>query len=351
MLIKLPGLIDVHVHLREFGATHKEDFYTGTCAALAGGYVAVIDMPNNPQPTVSLKAIIKKEQLAVKKCVCDYGFHFGANNRNWQVHPLAAKKTFGIKLFMNATTGPLLVEKLEILKNHFQYWPKTRPIMVHAEDSTLATAIGLAMIYDKWLHVCHLNQASELDLVKKGRKKGAKITCETAPHYLFLTEKEGKELWPFSNMRPPLATKKDVKALWQGINDGSIDFLANDHAPHTIKEKKSKNPPCGVPGLETTLALMLTAVNQGKLSLKKLTKLTSTNPAEFLGIKLNKDTWIEVDMNKTWKIRNQDLFTKCGWSLFNGWKVKGKLMRVFMRGKKVFEDGRVLAKKGWGKLL
>jgi dihydroorotase len=121
MLTKLPGLIDVHVHLREFGATHKEDFYTGTSAALAGGYTTVIEMPNNPQPTVSLKAIARKKKLAAKKCVCDYGFYFGANNSNWKVHPAAAKKTFGIKIFMNSTTSPLLVEKLEILKNHFGY--------------------------------------------------------------------------------------------------------------------------------------------------------------------------------------------------------------------------------------
>lgn len=350
-LSKIPGLIDVHVHLREFGATHKEDFYTGTSAALAGGYTLVIDMPNNPRPTTTVKAIKEKKKLADKKCVCDIGFLFGGNNRNWDLHEKAAKQTYGIKLFMNATTGPLLVDNLQVLKNHFKYWPKNRPIMVHAEDKTLGVAVALAMVYDKWLHVCHLNKASELDLVRKARKKGLKITCETAPHYLFLTKKDGEKLWPFSNMRPPLGAKKDVQALWRGICDGSIDLIANDHAPHTLKEKKSKNPPCGVPGLETCLPLLLDAVNKDKLTLSKLIRLTSTNPAKFLGVNQPKNTYVLVDMNEKWKIKNKDLKTKCGWSLFDGWEVKGKVKRVFIRGKKVFEDGKVLVKKGFGKVI
>jgi len=129
-----------------------------------------------------------------------------------------------------------------------------------------------------------------------------------------------------------------------------IDYIATDHAPHTVKEKKSKNPPCGVPGLETLLPLMLTAVSQKKLSLKKLIQLTSINPAKLLNIKL-KNSWIEVDLNKTWTIKNRDLKTKCRWSSFNNWKVKGKVIRVFIRGEKVFEDGKILVKKGFGRLL
>jgi len=350
-LIKIPGLIDPHVHLREFGANHKEDFYTGTCAALAGGYTAIIDMPNNPEPTVTLKAIKLKEKLASKKCVCDFGFLFGADNKNWRLHHKAAQKTFGIKLFMDQTTGPLLVTDLEILKKHFQYWPKFKPIMVHAEDSTLAKAIALAFIYDKWLHVCHVNKEAEIDLIVKARKKGLKITCETAPHYLILTEKESKELWPFSNMRPPLATKKDVNAIWWAINNRVIDFIANDHAPHTIEEKQSDNPPCGVPGLETCLSLLLTFKAQGKISLKRIIELTSLNPQKFLKIKLSKNTYTEIDLNKKWVVSNKDLKTKCGWSLFNGKKMTGKVIRVFIRGKKVFENGQILVKKGFGKLL
>jgi len=349
-IIKIPGIVDTHVHLRDPGATHKEDFYTGTCAALAGGVTAIIDMPNNPQPTISLKAIIRKKKIAAKKCVCDYGFHFGADNKNWLLHPKAAKKTYGIKVFMDQTTGPLLVTDLKILENHFLNWPKDKPLMVHAEDATLAKAIGLAMTYDKWLHVCHLNKEAELELVAKAKKKGACITVETCPHYLCLTDKEDKLLWPFSKMRPPLATKKDVQALWKGIELGLIDTIATDHAPHTIQEKKSSEAPCGVPGLETSLSLMLNAVNQRKLSLKKLINLMSVNPGKLFNIK-QKNSWVEVNINKSWKVDNKKLFTKCGWSLFDGWKLKGKVVKVFIRGKKVFEDGEVLVKKGFGKEL
>ncbi len=350
-LLRLPGLIDCHVHLREPGAIYKEDFYSGTSAALAGGYVKVIDMPNNSQPTTSLTALAEKRRLAAKKIVCDVGFHFGADQNNWGSHKKASKKTYGLKIFMNQTTGPLLIENLEVLRNHFRFWPKEKPIMVHAEDSTLAKAITFAWLYQKWLHVCHLNQASELELVKQARKRGVRITCETAPHYLFLTNKDEKSLGNFAKMRPPLATKKDQQALWQAVNDGTIDILATDHAPHTVEEKKSKEPPNGIPGLETALPLMLTAVNKKKLSLKRLKELMCYKPAELFGIKIDKNSWIEVDLTRSWRLKIKALKTKCGWSPFAGWLMKGKLISVFIRGKKVFENGQILAKKGSGKLL
>lgn len=147
--MKLPGLIDPHVHLRDPGASQKEDFYTGTSAALAGGIVAVIDMPNNPLPTTSLGTLKQKERLAADKAVCDYGFYFGADNKNWEDDQIASRKTFGLKIYMDHTTGPLLIENLKILASHFRFWPKVKPILVHAEDATLAKAIGLALTYKK----------------------------------------------------------------------------------------------------------------------------------------------------------------------------------------------------------
>ena len=151
-------------------------------------------------------------------------------------------------------------------------------------------------------------------------------------------------------MRPPLATKKDQKTLWQAINDGTIDILATDHAPHTIKEKKSSDPPNGIPGIETALPLMLTAVSQKKLSLKRLIELTHKNPSKLFGIKV-KNSWLEVDLDKRWIIKNKNLKTRCGWSPFDGFRVRGKVLRVFLRGKKVFEDGKILVKRGFGRLL
>ncbi|MBL7159401.1 amidohydrolase family protein [Candidatus Microgenomates bacterium] len=349
-LTKLPGIIDAHVHLRDPGAIQKEDLYTGTCAALAGGIVALIDMPNNSFPTTSLRTLRRKERLAAKKCVCDYGFYFGASNKNWDVDQVASNKTFGLKIYMDHTTGPLLIEDLKVLENHFRFWPKEKPILVHAEDSTLAKAIGLTLIYKKWLHICHVSQASEIELIKRAKKAGGTITCEVAPHHLFLTKEDGKKLGPFVKMRPPLRTKKDQQTLWWAINNDLIDYIATDHAPHTLKEKKSDNSPYGVPGLETMLPLLLTAVTQKRLSLKKLIELTSLKPSKLLKIKL-KDCWVEVDLNKSWLIRNKNLKTKCGWSPFDGWKVKGKVIKVFIRGKKVFENGKVLVKGGFGRLL
>jgi len=349
-LIKLPGIIDSHVHLRDPGATLKEDFYTGTCAALAGGVVAVIDMPNNPEPTTSIKALAKKEKLAAQKCVCDYGFYFGASLDNYNLAKEVYQKVKGLKIYMDHTTGTLLIEDLIVLEKHFQNWPKTKPILVHAEDATLTKAIALAFVYNKWLHVCHVSQQSELELIKKAKQKGVKITCEVTPHHLFLTNNDEKRLDGFAKVRPPLRTKQDQQALWKAINSGLIDYIATDHAPHTIKEKKSKNPPFGIPSIETRLPLLLTAVSKGKLTLNKLIKLISTNPAKIFKINLN-NSWVEVDLNKTWIIKNKDLKTKCGWSPYHGLKVKGKVVRVFIRGKKVFENGKILVKKGFGKPL
>lgn len=349
-LVKIPGIIDAHVHLRDPGATHKEDFYTGTCAALAGGIAAVIDMPNNPIPTISLKALDQKERLAKEKCVCDYGFYYGASLANYDTNRIASKKSFGLKIYMDHTTGSLLVEDLKILMEHFKTWSSYKPILVHAEDVTLAKAIGLAIAYKKWLHICHVSQECELDLIRSAKKSGAKVTCEVTPHHLFLTQEDQKSLGAFAKMRPPLRLKRDQIALWKAINSGLIDYIATDHAPHTIKEKESNNPPNGVPGLETLLPLMLTAVSQGKLSFEKLTELTSLNPAKLLGITL-RNSWTEVDLNKAWTIKNKNLRTKCGWSLFDGWKVKGKVVRVFIRGTKVFEDGNILVKRGFGRHL
>lgn len=349
-LVKLPGLIDIHVHLRDPGATYKEDFYTGTCAAIAGGVVAIIDMPNNPISTTSLLALKKKEQLASKKCVCDYGFYFGADQNNWLESKKVFNKVFGLKIYLDHTTGSLLIENLQVLENHFKYWPKGKPILVHAEDSTLAKAIGLASTYNQWLHVCHVSQASELELIRQAKLNKLKITCETTPHYLFLNKEDEQKLGNFAKMRPQLRTKKDQQALWQAINNGLIDCLVTDHAPHTIKEKKSANFPYGIPGLETMLPLMLTAVNKKKLTLKKLIQLTHINPAKFFGIKIN-NSWIEVDLDKKWIIDNNNLKTKCGWSSFAGWQMTGKVVKTFIRGKKVFENGQILVNKGFGKAI
>lgn len=339
-LIKLPGLIDCHVHLRDPGATQKEDFQTGTKAAIAGGITTVIDMPNNPQPTTSLKRLNQKIKLAQEKALCQIFFHFGAAKNNFKQFSKIKNKVKGLKIYLDHTTGPLLIDDLKTLNKHFLLWPKELPILVHAEDSTVLKVLGLVAVWNKPVHFCHLSQATEIEIIKRAKQKGLPITCEVTPHHLFLTKSDLKYLGAFGIMRPPLRTKKDVAALWKNLK--VIDCFATDHAPHTIEEKKSQNPPNGVPGLETALPLLLTAVKKGQLTLDDLVLRYFKNPARIFKIKTNDNTYIEVDLKKKWKINNKNLFTKCRWSPFNGKQVQGKVISVFIAGKKVFEDGKIL---------
>ncbi|KKS20633.1 MAG: hypothetical protein UU78_C0057G0003 [Candidatus Roizmanbacteria bacterium GW2011_GWC2_41_7] len=359
--VKLPGLIDPHVHLRDPGATHKEDFESGTKAAVAGGFVMVLDMPNNPEPTITVEALEQKKRLVKEKAVCDVGFIFGASSR----HPERAERVEGslsnndntsefekviddvyaLKVYMDTTTGNLLIEEEQILENIFNKWPSHKPIVVHAEREMMNRAIDLAKKFNNKLHIAHLSQRSELEQIIQEKEKGFTITCEVTPHHLFLTEKDAVALGPYGTMKPPLKSKQDVDFLWKHID--AIDCIATDHAPHTKEEKESDNPPFGVPGLETSLPLMLTAVSEGRITIDDIVRLMHKEPQKIFGIDVvrisdprlqNGDTYIEVDTNAEYTIENKNLFTKCGWSTFDGMKVKGKIVRTVIRGRKVFES-------------
>ncbi|MBI2338649.1 amidohydrolase family protein [Candidatus Daviesbacteria bacterium] len=338
--IKLPGLIDVHVHLRAPGATQKEDFQTGTKAAIAGGYTLVLDMPNNPEPTVSPEALQQKIDLAKARVYSDVGFHFGASKESIQYFESIKDKVFGLKLYMNHTTGELLIEDEKVLEEVFLNWIK-KPILVHAEGETLQKAVILAKKFGNKLHVCHVSLKEEVELIKKAREDGLKVSCEVTCHHLFLTEDDALRLGPFGQMRPPLRSKHDQQALWQGITDGTIDMVASDHAPHTKEEKLGEKVPNGVPGLETTLPLLLTAVNDGRLTMDRLIELTSTNPRKVFKIPEQENTYIEVDLEESYEIKNENLQTKCGWSPFAGMKVTGKVKKVVLRGNIAY-DGQNL---------
>lgn len=341
-LIKLPGLIDCHVHLREPGATQKEDFKTGTLAAIAGGITTVIDMPNNPLPTTSLERLKEKIKLAKKKSFCPVYFYLGADADNTNEFPKVKNKVEGLKIYLDSTTGPLLIKDLAVLNKIFRLWTGSLPILVHAEDATVAKVLGLVAIWGKPVHFCHVSQACEIELIKKAKEKGLPITCEVTPHHLFLTDADLKTLGPYGMMKPPLRSSKDVKSLWENLK--YIDCFATDHAPHTKAEKETNNPPGGVPGLETALPLLLTAVKSGRLTIDDIILRFYKNPARIFKIKPSYD-YIEVDLNQKWEIKNSELFTKCGWSPFNGWKVYGKVKRVYTGSKKVFENGQFFSKK------
>ena len=347
-LIKLPGLIDVHVHLRDPGQTYKEDFYSATCAALAGGFTTILDMPNNKVPVTSLDSVKQKIEIAMKKIVCDVGFFFGSLGNNSEEFNKVKNSVFGLKLYLNMTTGNYLIEKVKI-PDVFKNWRFKTPILLHSEGELIDEMIEYAKLYMKRIHICHISKQIELEQIIKAKKRGIKITCGVTPHHLFLSKKDEKRLGAFGIMKPPLQSQKDLDYLWKNISD--IDIVESDHAPHTIGEKNSNNPPFGVPGLETTLPLLLTAVNNKILTMDRLIKLCYKNPKKIFNIKTDKNTWVEVDSQEEYIIDNKDLKTKCGWSPFDGWKVKGKVKRVVIRGNTVFYEGRILVKRGSGNII
>ncbi len=346
--LELPGLIDIHVHLRDPGATHKEDFATGTAAALAGGVVAVVDMPNNTPPTVDEQSLQQKIDLARKKARCDFAFYLGATTTN-ATQPAPDHRVAGLKMYLDETYGPLWVRDLPTLMAHFRSWPRGKPIAAHAEGLSTAIVIGLAQLYDKRVHVCHVSRKAEIELVKEAKGRGAKVTCEVTPHHLFLTDADAKALGGYGQMRPPLAREEDREALWANL--AFVDAVASDHAPHTKEEKEGKTPPPGVPGLETTLPLLLDAMVRGQLSLEQLVRLTHDGPARIVGIQPPEEAYVEVDPQTSYTLRGTEMHTKCQWTPFEGMTVKGRVQRVYLRGTKMYEDGRVLAPPGSGQSL
>ncbi len=212
----------------------------------------------------------------------------------------------------------------------------------------MAAAILMASIYDRPVHIAHISLREEILLIKAAKQRGLQVTCEVAPHHLFLVE---GSLPPGptgrSEVRPRLARQTDVDALWENLD--FIDCFATDHAPHTLAEKNSPEPPPGFPGLETALPLLLTAVHQGRLTIDHVVERCSTNPRRIFAIPEQADTWIEVDPGAAYEIRAADQYTRCGWTPFEGWKVQGRLHRVVLRGQEAFRDGRVKAAPGSGR--
>ena len=335
-IIKLPGLADPHVHLREPGATSKEDFFTGTQAAIAGGYTQVLDMPNNNPPTVSIKALEDKQKLAKGKIWCDLGFNFGATAQSTAFFITFQKEVFGLKVYMSHTTGPLIVEKKNDLSLVFEMWQSPLPILIHAQDELVEVAIKLAKKYKKAIHICHVT-ANQLDAIEKARKDGQIITCEVTPHHLFLTKNDEKRLKGFGVMKPPLMSARDAKKLWDNID--KIDVIATDHAPHTLEEKTQADPLFGVGGLETTLPLMFTAIAQEKLTREQLINMCATNPRKIFHLPQQIDTFVLVDFSHTFTISAKSLFTKNKWTPFEGMSARGLIKKVVLRGKPIFSEG------------
>ena len=353
----MPGVIDVHTHMREPGITYKEDFTTGSRACAKAGITTFYDMPNTIPTTTTLENLLEKKKLASKKSIVNFGFHFGGS-KNDNIEEIKKVLRNGeantVKIFMNVTTGEMLIEDDKILKKVFE---NSELVLVHAENDMIDKAIELNKNYGKGLYVCHIPSAEELKKVisaKKNKELNTKehpIYAEVTPHHLFLnteiresTERNKMLL----RMKPELREKSDNEFLWEAINQGEVDTIGTDHAPHLISEKLEKIT-FGMSGVETSLALMINAFNEGKISLETIQKLMCENPAKIMKIekrgKLQEGFFadiIVVDTQKDWIVGVDDTIeSKCGWTPYENWKLKGKNTMTIVNGKIIYENGKI----------
>ncbi|OGJ56034.1 hypothetical protein A2635_05000 [Candidatus Peribacteria bacterium RIFCSPHIGHO2_01_FULL_51_9] len=391
--LMLPGLIDCHVHFREPGFPQKGTMVSEAEAALAGGITTVCEMPNTNPPTTTVEALQDKVKRAAKVQSCDIRFFFGVTE---QAHlreferlltdaslRIYRERCPGVKLYFDHSTGNQRVNE-EVTEDVFRVCAEQSvPLVAHCEDTTvnakarekvqqefshppvsfhslmrpsesettaITHAISLARKHGTHLHIAHISTERGLTIVHEAKKEGLPITCEVAPHHLFLTTDDYEVLGTLAKMNPPLRSVEDRDALWRGITDGTIDCIATDHAPHTLEEKQCDNPldaPNGVLGVETLLPLLFTvasgqwphhssqrpAASRG-FSVEGVTRLCFENPNRIfrLGRKSieeeAKENPVFVDPNEEWVIRGGNLHSKCKWTPYEGWKVKGRVKSV-----------------------
>uniref|UniRef100_A0A1Y1K525 Multifunctional protein CAD n=2 Tax=Photinus pyralis TaxID=7054 RepID=A0A1Y1K525_PHOPY len=346
-LIKLPGFIDTHVHVREPGATHKEDYSSCTAAALAGGVTMICAMPNTHPAIVDEESFQLVQEIAKENARCDYAIYVGASSNNAAIIPDLAPAAAGLKMYLNETFTTLKLDDLTVWSKHLVNWPKKSPLCVHAEGQTTAAILLLANLHNRPVHVCHVARKEEIQVIKAAKEKGMKVTCEVCPHHLFLSTDDVAYLGPSrSQVRPVLVSPEDQKALWDNLH--VIDCFATDHAPHTLEEKLSKNAPPGFPGLETILPLLLDAVHSGKLTIEDIVNKFYRNPKRIFNLPEQYNTYVEVDMDEEWVIPEAMSFSKAKWTPFAGRKVRGSVHRVVLRGEVAYVEGQVLVQPGYG---
>ena len=345
----ISGIIDPHVHMRDPGMTHKEDFTTGSMACAKGGITTFFDMPNTVPNTITEETLLEKKKLHKGKSYVDYGFWFGGSKAdNHDEVKKVQDKVIATKVFMNVSTGNMLVEDEKVLEDIFK---NSKLVGVHAEGEMIPKAISLSEKLDVPVYLCHLSTKEDVQYVREAKKKGLKVYGEVTPHHLFLNISD-VEKNPLLRMKPELKTKEDNEALWEGILDGTIDTIGTDHAPHRIEEKKAKLT-FGIPGAENSLEMMLKAVRCDKISLEKLMKIMSENTAEIFGLK-NKGKiavgydadLVIVDMTTEEIISQENVISKCGWTPYEGFEKGGKILTTIVRGNVVFNDGKFINKIG-----
>ncbi|MBD1138344.1 dihydroorotase [Pelagibacterales bacterium SAG-MED41] len=376
--VVLPGIIDTQVHFREPGSTDAEDLESGSRAAVLGGVTSLFEMPNTNPPTSNLVEFDKKLQAAKNRMHSNYAFYFGATPDN--TDQLAKLKDVegccGVKLFAGSSTGNLLVDKEADIEKVIS--SSDRIVSIHSEDediiklrkkfikkgdvhshpewrnvecamSSTRRVVKIAERYNKKIHVLHITTKEEVDFLAMHKKN---VTFETTPQHLTLYAPDCYEkLGSYAQMNPPLRTKEHYDRLWVAIKNNVVDVLGSDHAPH-LKENKDKeypNSPSGMPGVQTIFPVMLNHVNDGKLTLQQLINLMCENPCKIFGIKkkgfikegFDADLTI-ADMNKEVIIKNEMIASKCGWTPFNNYKVKGFPVGTIVNGNLVMSDGKVI---------
>lgn len=344
----LPGVIDVHTHMRDPGLSYKEDFETGSKACAKGGVTTFIDMPNTVPNTTTKEILDAKESNSKNRSYVDYGFHFGGSKLdNSEEIKKVRDRVASTKIFLNMSTGDMLVEEEKVLENLFK---ESKIISVHAEEEMVDKAIDLARKFRKPLYLCHLSKKSEVEKLRAAKKEGLKIYGEVAPHHLFLDSSMANSLLI---MKPELKSKEDNDALWLGIEDGTIDTIGTDHAPHTLEEKNSKTT-YGIPGVENSLEMMLKELNK-KIDMKTLQKVMSENPAKIFGIagkgkiEVGYDAdLVVVDLNNKEIIKSKDVISKCGWTPYSGIVGGGKVLLTMVRGHIVYDGKNFIEKIGEG---
>ena len=340
-LIKFPGLADVHVHLRVPGGEQKEDYRTGSAAALAGGFTTIMAMPNTNPALTTADGWLTAQRQAENESLCDVALFMGVSMSSIENLPELGKLAPALKLYMDLTFGDLRIEGMENLERIAELWPRDKVLALHAEGESVRVGLKLAEKFHRRMHFCHISRKDEIEWIAEAKEQGLPVTCEVTPHHLFLTDADAVRLGSFGDMRPRLACQSDVDALWSHINT-TIDCVASDHAPHTLVEKQaSQNPPPGVPGLESTLPLLLNAAAEGRISYDRIVSLLSTNPRRIYSLPEQPDTWVEIDPEESFEFPDHELYTKCAWSPFSGTLIKGRILSVVLRGKEVVRNGIV----------
>jgi dihydroorotase len=389
--ILLPGLIDCHVHLRDQLLAYKEDFFTGTAAAAAGGVTLVVDMPNNKPVTMDSFSLKERMRLAEKQLLINVAFNAAFPKRLEEIAEVVKAGAVGFKVYLSHRIGGIDVDDDEVLVAAFrEAAAKGVPVAVHAEDrkivedrrkememaglndteayvkahppeaevQSIQRIIQLAKESGVQVHFCHISSALGLNAVLMAKKAGLPVTCEVTPHNLLLSSEQYRRSGFFSLTDPPLRTREDVSALWSALKRGFIDVIASDHAPHAFEEKNVDSvweAKPGVPGLETTLSLLLTQVNEGRLSLAELVRLTAEEPAKIFRLSergfLEEGKWADlvvVDMKREYEIESSDFLSKARYSPFDGMHVKGKAVKTFVNGRLVMDEGEIIAEAGAG---